>query len=100
MALMKCESCGGVYETDQERQTRYFHACPPIEVVTVDRAGAIVTVPREEVQPDDKPIRAKVIPRPDGRDENVVVVDHKVDGTAVAAIKSEGKGVTPIDGEK
>ena len=64
-------TCGGEYETEQHRHTQYFHVCPPIEIVTVDRGGVEHEVDRKDVQRDDREIRARTAPRPNGRDENV-----------------------------
>jgi hypothetical protein len=97
MALMKCRSCGGVYETDQHRSTKYFHACPPIELVTVDRLGVVLEVERKDVAPDDRELRARLVPRPGARDENVRVTGFDRNGTAETARKADGDGVDPVE---
>lgn len=96
MAKMKCRTCGGTYDTDQARGTKYFHACPPIDIVTVDRAGEIKTMPLDDMLPGDILLTATTEPRPDARDENVVVTDYTKEGSAVTAVKREGRGTTPI----
>jgi hypothetical protein len=92
MAMMQCMSCGGVYETDQPGGYRYFHSCPPIALVTVDRGGIELEIAAALVQTGDVERRRRYVDRLDKRDENVRVTDYKADGTAIAAAKSEGKG--------
>lgn len=117
MAMMKCNSCGGTYPTDQRDGTRYYHVCPPVLRLTVDRGGNTIQIDPADLRPtdiltvrrgklevkaavaalleDDTRLGDVMIPRVDARDENVRVVDYKPDGTAITEIKSEGKGTAP-----
>lgn len=97
MALVKCRSCRGVYETEQHRNTKYFHACPPIELVTVERLGVVREVERKDVTPDDVELRSRLAPRPGGRDENVRVTGFDRNGSAETARKADGAGVDPVE---
>ena len=96
MARMRCTTCGGTYQTDQARGTRYFHACPPIDRVTIERDGRTTTVDRADVLESDTVLEETVEPRPDARDENVVVDDYKDDGTAITRPRREGRGTTEV----
>lgn len=116
--MLKCKSCEGVYEPTQPGGFRYFHACPPIAHVEVERAGAPLTVPLADVKPtdtitvlragklekvlvsaqqaDDQRLGDTFLERPDKRDENVIVAGYDDKGTAIAAAKSEGQGVEAV----
>lgn len=98
--MMKCTNCGGVYESLQADATRYFHACPPIELVTIDRLGAISEVPRDEVLVTDKELRSRFVLPPDGRDENVKITGTDAKGNPTTTVKAEGKGATDITAAK
>lgn len=117
MARMQCRTCEGVYETVQRDGVQYFHACPPLshvrvtragverdvphsdlrptDLITVQRAGAVVELPALAAQPGDQRLGDTFIDRPDKRDENVKIVDYDKAGNAITAPKSEGAGTSP-----
>lgn len=95
MALMKCKSCSGEYQTEQPLGIRYFHVCPPLHRVVVDRLGVEMTVDAADVELTDTVKRDVYVPRPGHRDENVKIVEYDKSGNAVTAPKSEGAGAEP-----
>jgi len=117
MALMRCKSCGGEYDPLPTDGVPYFHACPPITTVHVERAGNPIDVPLADVRATDLLFveRAgaivRVLPaafvetdrrsgdqqiqRADKRDENVKVTGYDKTGNPIVAPKSEGKGTEP-----
>ena len=66
-----CRSCGGRYEPIGRDGVRYFHACPPIVRVRVQRDGAELVVDRDQVRVTDTRLEDVVIDRPNHRNENV-----------------------------
>mgnify|MGYP001600417606 FL=1 len=90
---VQCLSCLGVYNDVLLDGVRYFHACPPVHLRHVQRAGTDLDVPLDQVHPTDllRVFRAGValdvpaaavlasdlllgdsfIERPSTRDENV-----------------------------
>lgn len=90
---MRCGSCAGEYDSIFPDGTRYFHACGPVNVTRVTRAGATIDVPISTLKPDDLvtvqrdgknlevPIAAmqpgdlrqgdRNVPRQDARNENI-----------------------------
>jgi hypothetical protein len=110
---LACVACGGTYADVCHDGMRYFHACPPVTVVTVSRAGVVTDVSIHAVKPtdlvtvtragvvqlvpasavlvDDIPAPVKFAPRVGARDENIA----SVDASGVAQIKSAGAGVVP-----
>lgn len=100
MATMKCITCGGVYETEQSRGARYFHACPPIERARVVRLGATIDVNTKDVQPTDTVLKLFNVPMADARDENVKITGTDKQGNPTTAPKSEGKGATDVTAAK
>lgn len=90
---MKCGTCQGEYVTEFADGTRYFHACPPLVLVSVSREGEGREIPLAElvptdrimvlrggsaiettiaqVLPDDRRIGDREVPRPNARNENV-----------------------------
>jgi len=117
MATMRCKSCGGEYADKSDDGVPYFHACPPLTTVHVERGGNAIDVPLDAVQPTDllfveragatvKALPADVQPadrrtgdkqieRADKRDENVKVVSYDKSGNPITAPKSEGAGTEP-----
>lgn len=115
--MMRCKSCGGEFEPKNRDGSSYFHACPPVSMVRVERAGAWQDVPLSDLKPTDsinvvrdgatvKTLVAALLPddqrqgdtfveRPNKRDENVKIVDYDKSGSAITAPKSEGAGVEP-----
>lgn len=113
MSRFRCNACQGEYDDVGADGVRYFHACPPIDTVSILRAGVAVRVPLAELAPTDElhVVRdGKLVDvvasdrletdrlatvqssaRVGHRDENVIPVDGKP-GQA----KSAGAGVTPI----
>lgn len=49
----RCKACRGVYVDITEDGARYFHACPPIKLVRVQRLGAWMDVPLEDLRDSD-----------------------------------------------
>lgn len=96
MARQKCKTCGGEFETVQPGGIAYFHTCPPIEKVTIDRAGVISDVDPAAVQAGDKILRRRFVPPPNGRDENVKITGYDTTGNPITAMKSAGAGVDPL----
>ena len=95
MALMRCKSCGGEYDPLPTDGVPYFHACPPITTVHVERAGAIVRVLPAAFVETDRRSGDQQIQRADKRDENVKVTGYDKTGNPIVAPKSEGKGTEP-----
>lgn len=95
MALVKCRTCHGEYETIQADGLEYYHACPllsPLELAQGLTDGTVTLTPREwralqaAVDVDEKRLptaegptaverffQSIVKPRPNARDENIVV---------------------------
>jgi hypothetical protein len=93
MALLKCRTCGGEYDTRTADGLQYFHTCPPLSVQELKdaiAAGTLLLRPRDQrvldaaIALDEKrpPLatqRSSVdlalegfrYERPDHRDENV-----------------------------
>lgn len=116
MAAMQCSSCGGTYASPSADGVPYFHACPPVvqvpvtragvaqlvalpdvrpdDVVTVTRAGKVQAVTVADVQDGDTRAPSVTAPRPNARDENVMIV--KVGGVAQAVPKAAGLGAVVI----
>lgn len=68
--FLECLECGGRYQDPQPDGLRYYHVCAPIVIVTVERAGARIEIPRRELAAGDKPIGFRLAPRSNGRNEN------------------------------
>lgn len=96
MATLRCKSCGGEYQDVSPDGLRYFHVCPPLEICHVDRAGALSDVERKDVQPGDKVLSSRFVPRPNHRDENVIVSGYDKAGNPITAAKSAGAGVEKL----
>jgi hypothetical protein len=116
--MLKCTSCGGVYEPAQPGGVKYLHVCPPITRVHVERATLPMDVPITDLQPTDtiEVMRAGVkqkilanavingdqrlgdtlIERPNKRDENVTITGYDKTGNPITAMKSTGDGVTIV----
>lgn len=96
MARVKCRTCSGEYDTVQRGGLLYFHACPPVETVTVQRAGAVIDVDAAAVQAGDRELRRRFVRRPNGRDENLIVTGYDARGNPITAMKSGGAGVDSL----
>lgn len=116
--MVKCLSCGGVYDPVSQGGGRYYHACPPIirvaverdgaaqlvdladvkstDVIAVQRAGAAVKVAVADVKADDMRLGDTFVERADKRDENVRIVGVDQHGSAKVEPKSPGKGVEAV----
>lgn len=114
--MVKCESCGGVYEPVQPDGMPYFHACPPLALHELRRAIVDGTVQlsrfdllrlREARQADvdsppapgetsreDAVLETLIVERPNRRDENVTGEIDPV--TKRSRIRAEGLGTTPV----
>lgn len=110
----QCLTCRGVYEPQTADGLEYYHACPPVLLVAVTRAGAPLEVFSTDVQPTDtiNVLRAgavvpalvaaleagdqrlgdRLVPRPDARDENIDPA--KPAGRSRA--RAEGKGTADV----
>ena len=115
MARVRCNSCGGEFESLLGDGMIYFHACPPITRVRVKRGAAWVMLPLQAVQPTDtiavtrggvtvettvalvQPGDVRLgddaAPRANARNENV---KRRLDPDADVEIEAEGAGVTPV----
>src|SRR4051812_30964027 len=117
VATLKCNTCGGEYPPVQADGMEYYHVCPPIDCVKVQRDdGSIVIVPRVTRTVEDKdPVTGAPMLRlefvlPDGvtgdvigeigverkgaRNENPHPFDR--DATGKATIIAEGAGVEAV----
>lgn len=116
--MQKCKSCGGVYEPKGSRGEAYYHACPPVVRVAVERDGAATTVPLADLKatdtitvqrgdktekvlvsaqlPDDQRLGDTFAERGDKRDENVTITGYDKQGSAQTAAKHAGKGVETV----
>lgn len=114
--MVKCLTCGGVYEPLQPDGTQYFHACPPLaahEIAAGLNTGAIVlsgpadrryraALNADTANPPapGEPSRAERvltelrIERPNMRDENVVAFED--DKGPRSRMKAEGAGVVNV----
>lgn len=61
MSFQKCNACGGVYQDPQPDGSAYFHVCPEV----VNQAFQ-----PDPAKPNFDP--RPTVPRPDGRDENII----------------------------
>lgn len=114
----QCVTCGGVYEPISRDGLPYFHACPPITCVAVTRAGKAGLVPITKLAPTDM-VRVErsgaaidvaaadlladdvrsgdvQLPRPNARDENVIVTRSGT-GQRVTQPKAEGLGAIDVE---
>lgn len=118
----RCNTCLGEYEDTAPDGARYMHICSPIVQARVTRAGVVLFVPLDQIQPSDtvtvfrgerevetlvsalQPgdtrLRDRHVPRPPGeqRDETPVPVPVSAGAPSGAdrPIKAEGRGRTPI----
>lgn len=114
--MVKCKTCGGIYEPTLPDGTQYFHACPPLaprEIVAGLRDGTVTLlradqqrlrqarlddaaspVAADEPTREQLVLRSLVVERPNRRDENIRPgVDQREKGSR---IKAEGAGVDPV----
>lgn len=92
MARYRCNTCGGVYSDVLPDGLRYYHRCPPLRRLVVERAGGrLETVDPIAVTPLDKVLEEIAVDRPETRDENV---DRARPGSD--AVLAEGKGRTEL----
>lgn len=96
MATMQCNTCEGVYESVLPDGMLYFHSCPPVELVTVERDGDKLDVPRADVLDTDKVLSSRFVPMADARDENVKITGTDKAGNPIVELKAEGKGATEV----
>jgi hypothetical protein len=89
MPTYKCNGCGGTYDDPQSDGVRYFHACAPIVVKPAEG---------DPTKPGFVP--AVYGPRPDHRDENVVVELDRTDPESPKHLpptaRTEGPGRTEL----
>jgi hypothetical protein len=91
--MRQCNACGGVYAPIQADGTEYYHVCPPLyEFVNTD-TGEIVPRDVAVATKDGSKIGTRELPRPNHRDENVVVSSK---AGAPVVIRAEGAGVTEL----
>lgn len=116
--MLKCKSCGGEYEPKTRDGAAYYHTCPPLlqvrveragqwsavpladlratDAINVSRAGATVKVQASAIQVDDLRLGDTLVERPNKRDENVKVIGYDKAGNALTEVKSEGAGVDKL----
>lgn len=117
MSRVKCNSCGGVYDTQLPDGSTYFHACPPLsgdevkraiesgslqltveQRARVDAAAAVdakAPVAAGETSRVDQVYAELAITRPNTRNENIRGFRSGGDPTAAIAA---GPGVTKMAG--
>lgn len=116
-----CQSCGATYDPAMADGSDYFHTCPPIlmvrvqrdgrdglvplaeleatDVLTVSRAGAVTTVAAGDMGADDFRLGDTMIDRPNARDENLIpTID--ADGKRGVRLRAAGAGVRDVPPEK
>jgi len=114
--MVKCNTCGGIYDPVMADGMQYFHACPPLALHEVKRGVAEGTVqltrlellrlreaqdadvadpPAEgEVSREDEVLRSFVVERQNRRDENVT---GEIDPESKRSrIRAEGAGTSPV----
>jgi hypothetical protein len=114
MALMRCLSCDGVYETQQRDGLRYFHVCPPsvvtevvrdgkriqiaigdlqgTDLLTVRRDGKLDQVAAAALTEADVRLNDQEVERDNARNENVKIVGFDKAGKALVEPKAAGAG--------
>lgn len=90
--MQQCKVCGGTYENTLPDGMQYFHVCPPLQRVEVERDGRRRLVSPEEVIASDKVIAERAIPRPGARNENVRQIDRSLPAEPIA----EGEGAIEV----
>lgn len=118
MPTLRCKSCHGEYDPISRDGVPYFHACPFVTTVRVERGGAPIDVPLTDVRDtdlliveragarlkvlpaaldkDDRRLGDTQIPRANHRDENVQITGYDAHDNPITAIKSAGLGVETI----
>jgi len=104
MANLKCNACGGTYNTTQRDGTAYFHQCPA-EIITTPASSTASGAGAGEVREQRTAIRDenirrgivyvdgkphKFVPNPEERNQSLLVPGE-------AGIISEGDGVSQLD---
>jgi hypothetical protein len=90
---LRCNTCGGTYDSHQRDGLEYYHACAPLsapEVAAAVLAGTIV-LPVGET-PEIAVLR-RLYERPNLRDENI---DPTGPAGTSAVMKAAGRGVTVL----
>ena len=112
----RCKTCGGIYESTLDDGSEYYHVCPPITMVAVQRDGqtqrvpladlrptdnvrvlrktGLVTVLASDVQPDDQRIGDSDAERPNKRDERPLPRVRRPNEPPV--LTAEGLGVDEV----
>lgn len=93
---MKCNTCGGTYETMSSDGFLYFHACPPMIVSDVERDGSTLTVAGAGLKETDKVLATRTVERDGHRDENVRVKGFDPSGRPIVDIKRAGNGAAVV----
>lgn len=91
--MVKCKSCGGIYEPVGSDGLQYFHACPPLnrqELQAAVDAGTVKLAGNETVE---EAYERRTFERPNKRDENVLP-KHDEDGKPV--LKAAGAGTVKV----
>jgi len=68
--MLECQSCGGRYEPIQADGTQYFHRCPPLSAVELQKAVDDGRVKLPDGETVDDAILRRVYERANLRDEN------------------------------
>ncbi len=71
MPRFRCNACRGEFDDVLRDGVRYFHACPPQLLVTVERGAATLEVRLDRVLAGDVEISRRSIERANRRNENV-----------------------------
>jgi len=93
--MKACLTCGGRYEPLQRDGTLYFHVCPPLPKVRVERLGAERVVDPADVAIGDTELEHVVVDRSDARNENVrIEIDANGNPRSVAI--ADGRGTIDV----
>lgn len=96
MPKMRCNTCAGVYDSLLPDGTQYYHACPPLLMIAIDRAGARLEVAPGDVRGGDITIEQRFPDRPNKRDENVTIASFDKAGNPITAPRSVGGGAVAV----
>ena len=92
MPKLQCVTCGGVYSPVCADGLAYFHTCPPLRRLRVQNLDGTFATVDPGTEGTRRVHGERFVPRPDARNENVVLDPTTGKGAPIAV----GKGVTPI----
>jgi hypothetical protein len=87
--MIKCLSCGGVYNPVGPDGLAYYHVCPPLSAAELRAAVLQLKVVLPVGETADDAIQRRIYLRQQRRDETIV---PNVDPTKPGTIKAAGKG--------